>query len=73
MQRERTLESLGLEGYPSCYLRSWFGSACERSGGKQRSKELSEMGAQSPEMHQVRGTDGASSSLKHISMYNLSV
>jgi len=48
VQRERTLESPGLEGYPSCYLWSWFGSAREKSGVKEQSWEPSEMGAQSP-------------------------
>lgn len=68
VQRERTMESFGLEGYPSW---SRFGSACARSGGKQQSEEL--LGTQSSEMGQLRGKNGASSSLKHISRYHLSV
>lgn len=73
VQRGRTLESLGLEGYPSCYLWSRFGSVCESSGGKQWSEELPETGAQSREIDQLRGMNGASSSLKHVSTHKLSV
>lgn len=45
VQRERTLESLGLEGYPSCCLWSQFGSAYEKSG---ETAEWGERGTQSP-------------------------
>lgn len=63
------MESLGLIPAAVCVPNL---SAWDKSGGKQQSEKQAEMGFSAHEMNQLRGMDGASSSLKHISTYKLS-
>lgn len=63
---------LGLRVVPAATCGPGLALPVRGAGGKRRMR-ICLSGTQSPEMGQVRGTSGASSSLKHVSRYHLSV